>query len=71
MARINLGALRGRIERLRVPCPFSHDRMEHVIDELDAVAPTDDAGATCVCGAPIRTIRVIHELNGEAPVCAA
>ena len=71
MARISLGALRGRVERLRVPCSVSHDRMEHYLDEHDAPAPSAGEGAEhCVCGARIRTIRLIHELSAEATECA-
>ena len=76
MARINLGALRGRVERMvsaaQSGCGVGHDRFEHYLSEAEADSrPQSVAGVDrCTCGAAIRTIHLFHELSGEAGACA-
>ena len=77
MTRINMGAIRGRVERLastaHADCGRGHLRITHDIDdgrEPAMVQPEAGASERCRCGAAITSLRIIHELPEGAQACA-
>ncbi len=77
MPRINMGRLRGRVERLastaQADCGRGHLRITHDISdgrEPAMVQPEPGASERCRCGSVITSLRISHELPNGAQACA-